>query len=99
MSSCQCSGAPPYSLHRVCHLSGRKNNVFPSYRTTSGSDGGHSGYALPVLNGIEATHQIRARVPGAEVLIFTMHDTATLVREVLGATIERRGPRTRGRAC
>ena len=32
-------------------------------------------YALPVLNGIEATHQIRARVPGAEVLIFTMHET------------------------
>src|SRR5215212_2626537 len=42
-------------------------------------------YALPVLNGIEATRQIRARVPRAEVLIFTMHDTATLVREVLEA--------------
>jgi DNA-binding NarL/FixJ family response regulator len=42
-------------------------------------------YGLPVLNGIEATRQIRARVPGAEVLIFTMHDTATLVREVLEA--------------
>ena len=42
-------------------------------------------YALPVLNGIEATRQIRARVPGAEVLIFTMHDTATLVHEVLEA--------------
>jgi DNA-binding NarL/FixJ family response regulator len=42
-------------------------------------------YSLPVLNGIEATRQIRARVPGAEVLIFTMHDTATLVREVLEA--------------
>lgn len=42
-------------------------------------------YSLPLLNGIEATHQIRARVPGAEVLIFTMHDTATLVREVLEA--------------
>jgi DNA-binding NarL/FixJ family response regulator len=42
-------------------------------------------YALPMLNGIEATRQIRARVPGAEVLIFTMHDTATLVREVLEA--------------
>jgi DNA-binding NarL/FixJ family response regulator len=36
-------------------------------------------------NGIEATRQIRARVPGAEVLIFTMHDTDTLVREVLEA--------------
>ncbi|HEX2509895.1 MAG TPA: response regulator transcription factor [Microvirga sp.] len=42
-------------------------------------------YSLPLVNGIEATHQIRARVPGAEVLIFTMHDTATLVREVLEA--------------
>ncbi|WP_046867924.1 response regulator [Microvirga massiliensis] len=42
-------------------------------------------YALPLVNGIEATRQIRTRVPGAEVLIFTMHDTATLVREVLEA--------------
>lgn len=42
-------------------------------------------YTLPVLNGIEVTRQIRARLPGAEVLIFTMHDTATLVREVLEA--------------
>ena len=42
-------------------------------------------YALPLVNGIEATRQIRSRVPGAEVLIFTMHDTATLVREVLEA--------------
>jgi len=42
-------------------------------------------YGLPIMNGIEATRRIRARVPGAEVLIFTMHDTATLVREVLDA--------------
>ena len=42
-------------------------------------------YSLPVLNGIEVTRQIRTRVPGTEVLIFTMHDTATLVREVLEA--------------
>src|SRR3954466_15882819 len=42
-------------------------------------------YSLPVMNGIEATRQIRSRVPGTEVLIFTMHDTATLVREVLEA--------------
>jgi DNA-binding NarL/FixJ family response regulator len=42
-------------------------------------------YGLPVMNGIEATRQIRARVPGTEVLIFTMHDTATLVRDVLEA--------------
>jgi DNA-binding NarL/FixJ family response regulator len=42
-------------------------------------------YSLPVLNGIEVTRQIRTRVPATEVLIFTMHDTATLVREVLEA--------------
>jgi DNA-binding NarL/FixJ family response regulator len=42
-------------------------------------------YALPLMNGVEATRQICNRVPGAEVLIFTMHDTATLVREILEA--------------
>ena len=29
-------------------------------------------YALPLVNGVEATRQIRGRVPGIEVLIFTM---------------------------
>jgi hypothetical protein len=33
----------------------------------------------------QATRQIRARVPGTEVLIFTMHDTASLLREMLEA--------------
>ena len=42
-------------------------------------------YALPLINGIEATRQIRNRVPGAEVLIFTMHDTNSLLREALEA--------------
>ncbi len=42
-------------------------------------------YALPLINGIEATRQIRSRVPGIEVLIFTMHDTESLVRDVLEA--------------
>src|SRR3954468_22640453 len=36
-------------------------------------------FSLPAVNGVEATRQIRARVPGVEVLIFTMHDTDTLV--------------------
>ena len=34
-------------------------------------------YALPLVNGIEATRQIRARLPRTEVLIFTMHDNET----------------------
>jgi DNA-binding NarL/FixJ family response regulator len=42
-------------------------------------------YSLPVINGIEATRQIRARVPNAEILIFTMHDSDVLVGELLEA--------------
>src|SRR5438067_10077872 len=42
-------------------------------------------YSLPAVNGIEATRQIRARVPGTEVLIFTMHDSDVLVSEALEA--------------
>src|SRR4051794_5661275 len=42
-------------------------------------------FSLPAVNGVEATRQIRTRVPGVEVLIFTMHDTDTLVRDVLEA--------------
>jgi DNA-binding NarL/FixJ family response regulator len=42
-------------------------------------------FSLPAVNGVEATRQIRARVPGIEVLIFTMHDTDALVRDVLEA--------------
>ena len=42
-------------------------------------------YALPLLNGIEATRQIRQRVPSVEVLIFTMHDNLDLVRQSFNA--------------
>src|SRR4029078_9360853 len=42
-------------------------------------------FTLPAVNGVEATRQIRARVPGVEVLIFTMHDTEALIRDVLEA--------------
>lgn len=42
-------------------------------------------YSLPLVNGVEATRQIRSRVPGVEVLIFTMHDTDSLIRDVLEA--------------
>lgn len=42
-------------------------------------------YSLPVLNGIEATRQIRARLPTSEILIFTMHDSDVLVGELLEA--------------
>ena len=42
-------------------------------------------YALPALNGIEATRQIRLRVPSVEVLIFTMHDNEDLLRQSFNA--------------
>jgi DNA-binding NarL/FixJ family response regulator len=40
---------------------------------------------MPDLNGLEATRQIRKANPGTEVLIFTMHESERLVREVLAA--------------
>ena len=42
-------------------------------------------YSLPLVNGVEATRQIRARSPKTEVLIFTMHDNETLIEELLRA--------------
>ena len=42
-------------------------------------------YSLPLMNGIEATRQIRARVPKSEILIFTMHDSDVLIDELLQA--------------
>ena len=42
-------------------------------------------YSLPLMNGLEVTRQICDRLPGTEVLIFTIHDTDNLVLEVLGA--------------
>lgn len=42
-------------------------------------------YALPLLNGIEATRQIRARSPNTEVLIFTMHENDALIGGLLRA--------------
>jgi DNA-binding NarL/FixJ family response regulator len=42
-------------------------------------------YSLPIMNGLEATRQIRARVPSVEILIFTMHDSDTITAELLMA--------------
>lgn len=42
-------------------------------------------YSLPLINGVEATRQIRARVPTVEVLIFTMHDSEGLIHDLLEA--------------
>ena len=42
-------------------------------------------YRLPLIDGIEATRQIRRRVPNVEVLIFTVDDSEILLRELLEA--------------
>ena len=42
-------------------------------------------YSMPLLNGIEVTQQIRARLPKTEVLIFTIHDNEYLVTQILKA--------------
>ena len=41
--------------------------------------------SMPLLNGAEATRQIRKGSPATEVLVFTMHDDEDLIREVLHA--------------
>jgi DNA-binding NarL/FixJ family response regulator len=41
--------------------------------------------AMPELNGLEATRQIKKALPNTEILIFTMHETQDLTRDVLGA--------------
>jgi DNA-binding NarL/FixJ family response regulator len=40
---------------------------------------------MPGLNGLEATRRIRSAVPGAEVLVLTVHESEQVVREVLDA--------------
>src|SRR2546430_5726044 len=40
---------------------------------------------MPLLNGVEATRQIRKVSPHTEVLILTMHDSEELFQEVLEA--------------
>lgn len=42
-------------------------------------------YGLPVINGIEVIRQIKARQPQTEILVFTMHDDESLVRQALEA--------------
>jgi DNA-binding NarL/FixJ family response regulator len=41
--------------------------------------------AMPLLNGLEATRQIKRQLPGTEVLILTMHDNEEYIRQVLAA--------------
>ena len=40
---------------------------------------------MPELNGLEATRQIRKGLPSTQVLVFTMHESEQLIRDVLAA--------------
>src|SRR5690242_21011346 len=40
---------------------------------------------MPLLNGVEATRQIRKVSPGTEILILTMHDSEHMIQGVLDA--------------
>jgi DNA-binding NarL/FixJ family response regulator len=42
-------------------------------------------YSLPILNGLEATRQIRLGSPSTEVLLYTMHNNEDVIRDVLKA--------------
>ena len=42
-------------------------------------------FSMPELNGLEATRRIRQVAPHIEVLVFTMHESEELIREVLAA--------------
>jgi DNA-binding NarL/FixJ family response regulator len=46
-------------------------------------------YALPLLNGLELTRAIKRELPRIEVQIYTMHDTESVVAEVLRAGARR----------
>ena len=42
-------------------------------------------YSMPLVNGLEVTRQIRSRLPRTEVLIFTMHDSESVIEDLLRA--------------
>jgi DNA-binding NarL/FixJ family response regulator len=42
-------------------------------------------YGLPLVNGIDATRELRALVPSVEILIFTMHESEALIRAIFAA--------------
>jgi DNA-binding NarL/FixJ family response regulator len=44
-------------------------------------------FAMPDLNGLEAARRMRAEIPDTEVLMLTMHETESLVREALAAGV------------
>jgi DNA-binding NarL/FixJ family response regulator len=44
-------------------------------------------YRLPMMNDIDATRQIQSFQPRTEVLIFTMHGSEPLIRELLEAPV------------
>jgi DNA-binding NarL/FixJ family response regulator len=42
-------------------------------------------YSMPGLNGAEAIRRLRGEVPETEILVFTFHETSSVIREILAA--------------
>lgn len=42
-------------------------------------------YSIPLMNGAQLTRRIRAQAPKTQVLVFTMHESESVIREVLAA--------------
>ena len=72
---------PKYDV--VAEASNGKEAVRKAFETTP--DIAMLDYSMPLMNGIEATRQIRTGLPRTEVLIFTMHCNETLIQELLQA--------------
>jgi DNA-binding NarL/FixJ family response regulator len=44
-------------------------------------------YSLPLINGLEVAREVRAQLPKIEVLMFTMYESDTLLRDLLRAGV------------
>ena len=53
------------------------------------------GYALPMINGVEVTRQIRARLPGTEILIFTNQEDVAVIDQLPSGGCARLCPQVR----
>lgn len=42
-------------------------------------------YSIPLMNGAQLTRRIRVQAPKTQVLVFTMHESESVIREVLAA--------------
>ena len=82
--------------HGLCHLIGQREGWVICGEAANGREAVEQAQKLmphvvlldismPVLNGLEATRQIKAMLPKTEILVFTVHEADEMVREVLAS--------------